>query len=69
MKEVNEEPETGQFVAMWTYGGEIWSSTYKYIEGELAVYCEEEDDFLVDEENSQAIHADDINDVRYFVVN
>lgn len=29
MKEVSERPTTGQFVEIWQYRGEIWSSTIR----------------------------------------
>lgn len=45
MIEVLEAPKSGQFVAMWTYNGKIWSGTYQYINGELYKYDDECDEF------------------------
>lgn len=35
-----EMPEEGQFVAMWSYGGVVWSDTFKieFIDGQRVMY-------------------------------
>ena len=39
MKQVNEQPTEGHFVAIWEYQGAVWSGTYRYnSEGELESY-------------------------------
>lgn len=47
MKEVNEMPTEGQFVAVYTYNGKIWSGTYLWDDEGLAKeYCIYEDGFV-----------------------
>ena len=38
---VNEIPKSGQFVAVWEYGGTVWSDTYCWDEWKLLVYVED----------------------------
>ena len=41
MKFVDEMPEEGQFVAVWTYCGELWSHDFRIVEdGSMEVYIE-----------------------------
>lgn len=35
MKQQKPIPTTGQFVATWVYGKELWGGTFKWIDGEL----------------------------------
>lgn len=49
MRTVKERPESGQFVAVWEYGGEIWGQTSKVINGELYTYNSKRDKFQLDE--------------------
>lgn len=37
MKQVKDMPQEGQFVGVWEYKGNIWSNTYKWIDGILCV--------------------------------
>jgi len=37
----NKMPESGQFVAVWEYAGEMWSYTMRVQDGELQVYQDE----------------------------
>ena len=49
MKVLNKMPESGQFIEIWMWGGEAWSATYKYIDGDLRIYSREEDEFIEDD--------------------
>jgi hypothetical protein len=46
MTEVFKKPKTGQFVAVWTHGWEVWSGTFRYEDGELFNYEESQDKFI-----------------------
>lgn len=35
LKQLVEMPKDGQFVAVWIFKGEPWSTTYSWIDGEL----------------------------------
>lgn len=37
---LDTQPTTGQFTAMWEFDGELWSATFKWVDGALFVYCE-----------------------------
>lgn len=39
---VKEMPTTGQFVAVWEYGGNIWSNTFCWDEWKLLCYVSDE---------------------------
>lgn len=42
------EPENGQFIIVWDYGGELWSNSfYRSDEGYLKEYNSETDEFFV----------------------
>lgn len=49
---VNEMPKSGQFVAVWEYGGSIWSDTFCWEDDKLLCYapegweCSSDDGFL-----------------------
>lgn len=45
MKQVNRVPTSGQFVAVWEYGVNVWSSTYQWEDGKLQEYNDDDDDF------------------------
>lgn len=46
MKEVNEMPKEGQFVAVHTYNGNVWSGTYLWDdEGLITEYSLYKDEF------------------------
>lgn len=36
-------PTKGQFIAIWSYNGEVWSRTCKVVKGGISVYDEEDD--------------------------
>ena len=38
-KLVNEQPTSGHFVAVWVFGGSVWSDAFEYIDGRLHRYC------------------------------
>lgn len=47
MKELKEMPTNGQFVAIYTYNGEIWSGSYLWDdEGLITEYCLHENEFV-----------------------
>jgi hypothetical protein len=64
MREVDARPNTGQFVAMWTYNDLPWCDTYKFVGDVLHVYDPSIDDFDVDE-NEEDHHQ---YNPKYFVV-
>lgn len=41
----NVMPKCGQFVAVWMYNGKVWSDTFKFENGSLRVYREDDDEF------------------------
>lgn len=45
MKEVNEMPTEGQFVAVYTYNGNVWSGTYAWDADIITEYFLYSDDF------------------------
>ena len=45
MKQVDEMPTSGQFVAVWQYNGKIWSGVYINRGEWIDVYLIEDDDF------------------------
>lgn len=46
MKEVNEMPKEGQFVAVYSYNGNVWSGTYEWDDdGLITEYCLSDDEF------------------------
>ena len=38
MKQVDEMPTSGQFVAVWSYGEKIWSEVYMWKDGDIYAY-------------------------------
>ena len=38
MKQVSEMPTSGQFVAVWVWNNQPWSSAYRWESGRLNVY-------------------------------
>ncbi len=64
MKTLDSMPTTGQFVAVYEYNNEVWSSTYKWEDGKLLTYNEKPDEFFLDlKENIP--YGD--NSYKYFV--
>lgn len=55
---LREMPEEGQFVAVWSYQDVVWSDTFRWIDGELTQYKEEDDDFH-DVEGSHPLYSAD----------
>lgn len=45
MKQVNEMPTTGQFVAVWEYNGQIWSGIYDWQDDYFHEYDNHDDDW------------------------
>lgn len=45
MKMQNTMPTEGQFVAVWEYNKEVWSSTYKWYGDHLMAFDDKSDDF------------------------
>jgi len=47
MKIVNEMPKTGSFVMVWKSNNDLYSDSFKYIDGVLHVWCfDDEEDIL-----------------------
>lgn len=46
MREVDSQPTSGQFVAVWAYNGEVWSCVYKADSTGLVEYNSETDEFF-----------------------
>jgi len=40
MKLKKKMPTKGHYVAIWTFRGKVWSSTYKWLKGSLYIYQE-----------------------------
>lgn len=51
MKEVQEMPTKGQFVAMWEYDGVLWAHTYKWEGKTLFRYDQGPDEFMEDSDH------------------
>lgn len=46
MKQVNTMPASGNFVAVWSHGGQVWSTSFHVdAEGYYTAYSEETDKF------------------------
>lgn len=45
MKQVDEMPTSGQFVAVWEHDGEMWCETLKWKRDKLFAYSREDDEF------------------------
>nr|DAD80289.1 MAG TPA: hypothetical protein [Caudovirales sp. ctTqA28] len=54
-KLVNEQPTSGHFVAVWVFGGSVWSDTFEYIDGRLHRYCQDVDEEWCETGNNNAI--------------
>ncbi len=67
MKQVPEMPVNGQFVAIWEFRGQIWSDTFKYIDGNL--YCYVDNNFGEHLEYVWVIYDDleVIKDARFYI--
>lgn len=47
MKQVDVMPTSGQFVAMWSYGGEVWADNFRWTdEDKLERYCSIPDNLI-----------------------
>ena len=66
MTEVFERPKDGQFVEMWIYENEIFSSTVVINEGCEAIYNHSVDAFVEEETD---YHLTDECKVKWFVAN
>lgn len=71
MIEVNEIPESGQFVLLWDFDGLPWSMVCKWDGDILREYDSLNDRFVVKENNNLAFYDKDLNPMqpRIFVVN
>ena len=43
-KTITEQPTGGQFIEIWLYLGELYSDTYKWIDGELHRHSDRADE-------------------------
>lgn len=64
IKQVQERPEEGQYVAIWSYGGKIWSNAFREENGRRMMYYEEEDDFFPANFNPESVSPE----VIYFIL-
>ncbi|AFP33668.1 hypothetical protein POP72_005 [Pectobacterium phage POP72] len=57
-------PEEGQFVALWKFGGHLWSRVMRWQNGELYQYtpCDISDDWELVEPD---VFFQDVTDVRF----
>lgn len=46
MKQTNTMPTEGQFVVVYTNNNGIWPDTFMWVNGELRIYDDDEDNFL-----------------------
>ena len=65
MKEVNEIPKEGQFVAMWNFRGNIWSGVFRIEDGEIFEFNDNENEF---ELSGPYFLGTDLENVKYFVM-
>lgn len=49
MKQVDEMPKQGQFVAVWEYNGKMWSETYKWENEILYIYSSSKDGWRIND--------------------
>lgn len=74
LTQVYVRPTAGQFVAIWTYNGKVWSNTLRAVGGALFVFYD--DDATMSsfrEVGPDTVHPVDntdgaISNLRYFVV-
>lgn len=68
MKQVDEMPTSGQFVAVWETH-KVWSDTLKYIDGALFSYVDNEE-MDTDELFTKQVDEDFYiaNNAKYFIV-
>lgn len=67
-----KRPISGQFVAVWKSQGQLWSGTFKYIDGLLHQYMDYEDAWMIEEEvnyNFTYSFACSFNDAIFIVLN
>lgn len=66
MRQVDEQPKSGSYLAVWEYGGKLWADTYMWNDNELLIYGSDKecpDDFVSYEGQSEGIE-----NVKYFVI-
>jgi hypothetical protein len=63
--QVSAKPTEGQFVAVWMYGGNPWSGTFKWIDGILMEYVEEPDGFVTHLGTGNDHYFDNYNPIFY----
>lgn len=63
MKMTTTRPTSGEFIAIWEYGGSIWSDTFRWEGEELEIYdCSQDEWDLCDPE------CLDTNECSHYVV-
>lgn len=66
MKQVQTMPTIGQFIKIINYDNNIWSSTRKWIDGELYSYDEYCDEFVrLNDNDHESLSLS--NDIKYFI--
>ena len=68
MKQVDEMPTSGQFVAVWQYNKKPWSEVYEWdCDGDLFTYNESADEaYIVEDLRSLKEHHDACK-AKYFI--
>jgi len=66
MKQVDEMPTSGQFVAVWEYDGVIWSEVYINQGEYIDIYSADDDDFHRVPSHQVVSHHDKYK-AKYFI--
>lgn len=65
MKQVNEMPAEGQFVAVWMFGDAVWSGIFENKDGVLFEYMNDADDSW--EATGDYFNGDKFTEQKFFV--
>lgn len=66
IKQVQTRPESGNFVAVWEHAGQVWSTSFHDVGGEILAYDENSNEYF----DTGDAHTDDLERMQaiYFVV-
>ena len=67
MKQVEEMPVSGQFVAVWQYNKKPWSEVYEWIDAELYIYNETADEAYIVEDLQSLKEHHSACKAKYFI--
>lgn len=65
MKEVNEIPKEGQFIAIWSFRGNVWSGVFRIEDEKIFEYNDNENEF---ELSGPYFLGADFKNIKYFVM-